>query len=69
MSTICILKNLRIGEAKDLPDIEIKETSKKIIGRNIETKIESSSVSREHSKYKRFFTAFLSDCFDICSHD
>jgi hypothetical protein len=51
MSTnICILKNLRIGEAQSLPDIEIIDSSKKVIGRNIETKIESSMVSREHSE-------------------
>lgn len=46
----CILKNLRKGEAKDLPDIVIEGHQKKIIGRNTETMIESSSVSREHRK-------------------
>lgn len=52
MSTnICILKNMRIGEAKELPDIEIKEPSKKVIGRSTETMIESSIVSREHSEF------------------
>lgn len=48
----CILKNLRKGEAKDLPDIIIEGTRKKTIGRNTETLIESSSVSREHLMIK-----------------
>lgn len=47
----CILKNIKRGEAKDLPDIIIAGSEKKkIIGRNTETQIESSSVSREHRK-------------------
>lgn len=47
----CILKNLRKGEARDLPDIVVQGTSKKVIGRNMETLIESASVSREHRKF------------------
>lgn len=47
----CILKNIKRGEAKDLPDIIITGSEKKkVIGRNTETQIESSSVSREHRK-------------------
>jgi hypothetical protein len=48
---ICILKNLRIGEAKELPDIVVPGGGKKTIGRNTETMIESSSVSREHREF------------------
>jgi hypothetical protein len=50
---ICILKNLRIGEAKELPDIVVQGNGKKTIGRNTETMIESSSVSREHRELIR----------------
>lgn len=51
--TICVLKNLRKGEALKLPDIVISEPGKKIIGRSAETQIESSSVSREHCKLRK----------------
>lgn len=51
----CILQNLRKGEAKDLPDIVIQDGGKKVIGRNIESLIESSSVSREHRKWILFY--------------
>ena len=47
----CILKNLRKGEAANLPDIIVEGTSKKVIGRNTETLIESPAVSREHRKF------------------
>lgn len=50
MSTKCILKNLRKGLAKELPDIEINDSGKKVIGRNQESQIESPAVSREHRK-------------------
>lgn len=53
----CILKNLRKGDAKELPDIVIEGTSKKTIGRNTETLIESSAVSREHRKLHNNFKA------------
>jgi hypothetical protein len=50
-TTKCVLKNLRKGEARDLPDIEINDSGKKVIGRNQETQIESPAVSREHRKH------------------
>lgn len=45
-----VLKNLKIGEAEQLPDIIIKGKEKRTIGRSTETMISSPTVSREHCK-------------------
>lgn len=46
----CVLRCLKIGLAKKLPDIKIP-LGKKVIGRSEETQIEDAKVSREHCKY------------------
>ncbi|CRL02547.1 CLUMA_CG015864, isoform A [Clunio marinus] len=55
MNQKCILRNLKIGEARNLPDIIIAGSEKKTIGRSMETMIESSFVSREHLVIKPKF--------------
>lgn len=47
-----------------MPDIIIEGHQKKIIGRNTETMIESSSVSREHRKFPTYFL-FTSDLISL----
>lgn len=50
-----ILRNLKIGEAKSLPDIVISGKEKRTVGRSVETQITSPTVSREHRKCRLKF--------------